>query len=301
VTAAPSKLDPDAISNGLARDTGTWHAPVVRDQLDSTNDELRRMADDLGALNGGWLLALADAQTHGRGRMGHGWFSPPGAAIHLSVGASLRLSAPLWPRASLVVGVAVAEAIAEQTGVDVRLKWPNDLLVRHEGAWRKAGGILCERYDRSGSGSASNGAGAPAPLWIAGIGIDTSIARGDFPALLREHVASLSWIVDAPDRHNLAVATATAVRRSVERWQQRGGQLDTARLRERMVFIGNVVSLDHGDGKAAETVQLLDIADNGGLLVRRGATDVVVQPLQIVAAETQPPWQAPPRLAREPA
>ncbi len=292
-----SALNSERLANALASDVGTWHPPRVHDVLDSTNDELRRAADDHGRLNGGWLLAIADAQENGRGRMGHGWFSPPGSAIHLSIGGELQLAAPLWPRASLVVGAAVAEALTERTGVDVRLKWPNDLLVRYEGQWRKAGGILCERYERSGDGA---GASEQPPLWIAGIGIDVSIEKSAFPEILRDHVASLSWLAAPANRTELALEIALKVRRHIERWQRRGGELDRDELRRRMVFIGDVVHLDHGNGQAAQQVRLMDLASDGGLVVQplTGGTNMSVQPLQIVAAQSQPPWQAPPRLNR---
>jgi BirA family transcriptional regulator, biotin operon repressor / biotin---[acetyl-CoA-carboxylase] ligase len=75
-------------------------------------------------------VVLADHQTAGRGRLEHTWEAPPGTALLVSfVLAPNRLL-------SLAAGVAAAEA----SGPDIRLKWPNDLLM--EG--RKVGGILVE-------------------------------------------------------------------------------------------------------------------------------------------------------------
>ena len=75
-------------------------------------------------------VVVADYQTEGRGRLDHRWEAPPGTA--------LLASFVLAPHSllSLAAGVAAAEAC----GPDVRLKWPNDLLV--DG--RKLGGILVE-------------------------------------------------------------------------------------------------------------------------------------------------------------
>ena len=75
-------------------------------------------------------IVIADHQTAGRGRHERRWEAPPGTA--------LLVSFVLAPRAllSLAAGVAAAEAC----GPEVRLKWPNDLLL--DG--RKLGGILVE-------------------------------------------------------------------------------------------------------------------------------------------------------------
>jgi BirA family biotin operon repressor/biotin-[acetyl-CoA-carboxylase] ligase len=75
-------------------------------------------------------VVVADHQTAGRGRLDHRWEAPPGTALLVSF-----VLAPN-PVLSLAAGVAAAEAC----GQDVRLKWPNDLLL----GGRKVGGILVE-------------------------------------------------------------------------------------------------------------------------------------------------------------
>jgi BirA family transcriptional regulator, biotin operon repressor / biotin---[acetyl-CoA-carboxylase] ligase len=75
-------------------------------------------------------VVIADHQTAGRGRLEHRWEAPPGTTVLVSF--VLRPN----PLLSLAAGVAAAEAC----GQDVRLKWPNDLLL----GGRKVGGILVE-------------------------------------------------------------------------------------------------------------------------------------------------------------
>jgi BirA family biotin operon repressor/biotin-[acetyl-CoA-carboxylase] ligase len=75
-------------------------------------------------------VVVADHQTAGRGRLDHRWEAPSGTALLASF--VLRPN----PLLSLAAGVAAAEAC----GHDVRLKWPNDLLL----GGRKVGGILVE-------------------------------------------------------------------------------------------------------------------------------------------------------------
>jgi BirA family biotin operon repressor/biotin-[acetyl-CoA-carboxylase] ligase len=75
-------------------------------------------------------VVIADHQTAGRGRLEHRWEAPPGTALLVSFALAPN------PLLSLAAGVAAAEAC----GQNVRLKWPNDLLL----AGRKVGGILVE-------------------------------------------------------------------------------------------------------------------------------------------------------------
>ena len=81
-----------------------------------------------------------DLQTHGRGRLGRRWETPPGRALLFSVLLHPRPPMALWPELSLVAGEAVAAALREQTGVAAELGQPNDVLI--EG--RKVAGILAE-------------------------------------------------------------------------------------------------------------------------------------------------------------
>ncbi len=84
--------------------------------------------------------AATDLQTHGRGRLGRTWETPPGRALLFSVLLHPRPPMALWPELSLVAGDAVAAALREQTGVTAELSHPNDVLI--EG--RKVAGILPE-------------------------------------------------------------------------------------------------------------------------------------------------------------
>ncbi len=75
-------------------------------------------------------IVLADHQSAGRGRQNHRWEAPAGTALLVSFVLHPN------PLLSLAAGVATAEACGRQ----VRLKWPNDLVL--DG--KKLGGILVE-------------------------------------------------------------------------------------------------------------------------------------------------------------
>ena len=103
--------------------------------LDSTNRYLLDAAR--GSVPDG-LVAVADVQTAGRGRLDRRWEAPPGSSLLVSV---LLDSAADPGRAVMAAGVALARAVEQVAGVDAGLKWPNDLVVGD----RKLAGILAER------------------------------------------------------------------------------------------------------------------------------------------------------------
>jgi BirA family biotin operon repressor/biotin-[acetyl-CoA-carboxylase] ligase len=144
------------------------HGFVLRelDRVDSTNDEVRRMAE-AGAAPG--LVVLAAQQSRGRGRHGRAWNSPVGnlyASVLVPVDGPLAASAQL----SFVAGLALADAIGRHApyGVLPRLKWPNDVLIGRA----KVAGILLE--------SAGTTNGLP-PCVIVGTGVNIVSAPGDTP------------------------------------------------------------------------------------------------------------------------
>lgn len=145
---------------------GTAFAGQVRHfpSVGSTN-ALASEAAQAGARVGVWI---ADEQTAGRGRGGHGWHSVAGDGLYVSalVAPALPMTMALW--LSLATGLATRTAIREATGMIVDIRWPNDLLLNR----RKCGGILVEtavdgamlRYAVIGIGINVNHAGFPAEL-----------------------------------------------------------------------------------------------------------------------------------------
>jgi BirA family biotin operon repressor/biotin-[acetyl-CoA-carboxylase] ligase len=109
-------------------------------------------------------IVLADEQLAGQGRHGHAWHSEPGTGIYCS------LVLPPTPVLTLALGIATVEAIAQATGIQCDLRWPNDLMLDN----RKAAGILVQLVD----GQA-----------IAGIGINVN--QTEFPADLVQLATSL--------------------------------------------------------------------------------------------------------------
>jgi BirA family biotin operon repressor/biotin-[acetyl-CoA-carboxylase] ligase len=153
-------LSAAALSHALVRPAGFWQDIAVTPLTGSTNADLLAQAA-AGAPEGSVLVA--EAQTAGRGRLGRTWLSPPGAGLMFSVLLRPGEVSPArrgW--VPLLTGVAIASAVRDATGLDARLKWPNDVLVGD----RKLAGILAEQS---------------ADAIVVGAGINVSASRDELP------------------------------------------------------------------------------------------------------------------------
>jgi len=142
----------------------------------STNDIAMTLAEH-GAPEG--ALALALAQTAGRGRHGREWFSPPGAGIYASI---VCRTPAILPTLTLAGGVAVADGITRATGLPVAIKWPNDIVVPDQnapGKRRKLAGILAE------------GAAGTAGVQYVVLGCGINVRHAEYPAAIAARVTSI--------------------------------------------------------------------------------------------------------------
>jgi BirA family biotin operon repressor/biotin-[acetyl-CoA-carboxylase] ligase len=218
------------------------HHPV----LTSTNDRCRWLGAH-GALE--WSLVVAARQTAGRGRRGRSWLSPPGN-LYLSVllrpGFSDRLVALL----PLLGGLAVQEALAS-AGVDARVKWPNDLLVRG----RKLAGLLAEVGSDGPGGS----------YVVLGCGVNVA----EPPGSLGEAVTSvLEQTSQAPDLLELAGRILARLRVWYDSLARDGGSaiLDEW-YRKSVPWWGEEVEVRSAGSTLRGTAVGLD--ERGGLRLRR--------------------------------
>lgn len=107
------------------------------DTLDSTNDYGKELAKHK-CVHG--TLIVADTQTAGKGRRGRIWQSPKGSTVSMSLCLEPKLPTERVAGLTLVMALAVAEAIAEVADVNPQIKWPNDIVVNN----KKICGILTE-------------------------------------------------------------------------------------------------------------------------------------------------------------
>ncbi|GEE02046.1 biotin--[acetyl-CoA-carboxylase] ligase [Gordonia spumicola] len=137
-----------------------WRRIDVVPETGSTNADLISRADADADLDGS--VRISGFQSQGRGRHARVWKTPHG---QLAMSAAVAVTASDTDRIgwlSLLTGLAVRDALREVTGVDVELKWPNDVLAPTVDGepGGKLSGILCEfRPNSDGGGVAVIGTG----------------------------------------------------------------------------------------------------------------------------------------------
>lgn len=143
-------------------------------ELDSTNSEAYRMALE-GAEEG--EVIVADCQLRGKGRLGRPWHSPPGVNLYVSI----ILRPPIPPRnaslMTIMAAVATAKATRGISGLQPRIKWPNDILINN----KKVAGLLNEMKC----------SGEKVEFIILGIGINVNMTLATVPAKIQSTATSL--------------------------------------------------------------------------------------------------------------
>ena len=250
MTAAPlSEWDGEPVAALRAR----WGAPLLEayELCTSTNDRAAALA---AAGAPPYAAVVADAQSEGRGRRGARWECGPGDGLLMSLVLPDGVDAA--PHLPLVIGLAVAEAVEEVTGVDgLAIEWPNDVLARE----RKLAGVLCE---------ASGG------RVVAGVGVNVRTPSGGFRGGLAERAVALDVISDKSFcRSDMGIAISSGIEARVTR---AGSALDDETreaLRARDALLGRSIACEAGgEGRGA------GLAEDGALLLRRpdGSTTRVV-------------------------
>lgn len=117
----------------------TWAGENLEyhDTIDSTNTRCKQLAEE-DAPHG--TLVVADRQSAGKGRRGRTWVSPTGTGIWMSLLLRPEFAPSSASMLTLVAALAVQKGIAEVTGVETGIKWPNDLVANG----KKICGILTE-------------------------------------------------------------------------------------------------------------------------------------------------------------
>ncbi|HZH42776.1 MAG TPA: bifunctional biotin--[acetyl-CoA-carboxylase] ligase/biotin operon repressor BirA [Lysobacter sp.] len=254
-------LDADAIRASLPAPAAAALAALeVAWTLDSTNTELlRRPLPVRGA-----HVLLAERQTGGRGRRGRAWASPLAANLYLSVARLFDGGLARLGGLSLVAGLAVAEALHALGHAEVRLKWPNDLVVERDGALRKLGGLLIE------------GGGEHAGPVRAVIGIGLNVRMPDDVArAIDQPWIDLATLAASPSRNAVAAAVIAHLLPMLETFDVEGLHGFLPRYAALDALRGR--ALDVQTGAHVRVARALGIAEDGGLQVEYddGGRDVL--------------------------
>lgn len=242
LTALPDRLNRAVI----AGDTGA--AVYVFEEVGSTNTAARQYAAEGCPA---CTCVLAEKQTAGKGRRGRQFVSPPGG-LYFSIVLRPDALPEQIMHLTAMTAVAVRRAILETTGLDVGIKWTNDLVYDR----RKLCGILTELSIEAETRTVD--------YVVAGIGINcnqTAFAPeiADVAASIRMETGNLvdrSLLANAMLRQMLALA----------RELQSGRAAWLAEFAAHCVTIGQPVQIIRGDTVREAFAEGID--DEAALLVR---------------------------------
>jgi BirA family biotin operon repressor/biotin-[acetyl-CoA-carboxylase] ligase len=218
----------------------------------STNDVAWQAVEEGREVADG-LAVFAEHQTAGRGRRGNRWLAPP----HTSILCSVVLWMPNGPQQGGVLtratAVAAAEAVEGASGLNVGIRWPNDLVVDD----RKVAGILVE---------ACPGSDGIGPVVI-GIGINCGQQVEAFEPEIRPLAASLATLSREVDRTLLARDLLKAMDHAVAEMADHEGIRRLCRqAARRCQTVGRHVTLSDAEGVFSGEV--VDLAADYELVLR---------------------------------
>ena len=238
----PAAWQPLLTTRSLGRE-----AVICEHTLTSTNTVLKDLARK-GTLLGG--ICLCEQQTAGRGRLDRSWSSPEGQGVWMSVLLRPELPPEKAPLITFCAAIAMTKAIRSLTGLDARIKWPNDVVL----AGRKVCGVLLE------AGLAPDGA-----MFVV-IGTGLNVRRGAYPPELADRAVALEELCDAPSRSALIAAYLNHLEEAID--SVKSGYLSgiTKPYHELSCTLGREVQVL----SPAETFTgvALDVDESGALLVR---------------------------------
>lgn len=248
--SADTEARPPLESVTLQEAAGPQWVVRLHEEVDSTNAVAA--AD---AVPG--RVVIAERQVAGRGRLDRTWEAAPGTSLTFSVVVDPGVPDEHWPLLPLVSALAAAEGVRRATGLDARVKWPNDVLVDGQ----KVAGILLERVQ------------GKHPVAVIGIGLNVSQTQAELPV---DTASSLELSGASVGRTEVFGAVLTALTELLDRFHQAPPAI-LGSYRERCATIGTEVEV-HLPGGETFTGTATEV-DRWGRLVVAGrpvaAGDVV--------------------------
>jgi BirA family transcriptional regulator, biotin operon repressor / biotin---[acetyl-CoA-carboxylase] ligase len=237
-------LLPEAVRSHVRSVDAAW-------TVDSTNSALlARPNPPLGSCE----VMLAEYQTAGRGRRGRAWLAPPGGSICLSLCWVFREVPQDLGALGLVIGVCALRALRESGLEEVRLKWPNDLVV--EG--KKLGGILIDLRAESAG---------PACVVI-GIGLNVALGAKLLEAIGETGVSAVDLVtagLERPSRNALAAGLITQIVRGLLAFEKEGLRSFAEEWRGADALRGRQIDVHTLEGVARGLARGIDL--HGALVV----------------------------------
>ena len=245
---------PDVLSHAevaaLLRTSWLGQKLYCLEETDSTNIQAKRLAEE-GAPEG--TLVIADMQSAGKGSRGRCWESPKGTGIFMSAVFRPKLLPVKASMITLVAAYSIASELRKTYGLDVKIKWPNDIVLN----WKKIVGILTEMSSEMDF----------IHYIVTGIGINVNMEK--FPEELADKATSL--YMESGTRFQRAKLAASFLNRMEKDYEQFAAQGSLAFLKdaynEMLINRGETVRILQYQGEWCGIAR--GINENGELLVEK--------------------------------
>ena len=250
-----TRLDVNTLRSRLGT---SWRRLDVVEETGSTNADLLTRA--AGGEDIAGAVLFAEYQSAGRGRHGRQWSAPPRSQLAFSFGVDTTgVPADTWGWLPLATGVAVVDTLEEVAGIEVGLKWPNDVLVGPADSPGKLAGILAE-------------VASPGPVVVVGVGLNVTMTAAEAPD---PRAVSLAQLDAAQlDRAVLAQELLRLLAVRLAAWRA-GDPVLAADYRARSLTIGSRVRAGlPGDRTVDGVAEAVD--DLGRFVIDTGAERVTV-------------------------
>ena len=246
LVSLPDRLFPSEIQRGL-KTKFTGKKIYYFDTIASTNDMAMQLGIK-GTPEG--TVVLSEAQNKGKGRMGRAWSSPKYKGIYMSLCLNPPLLPGQLPMLTLLCAVSICEAIKEETGLEAKIKWPNDIIMHN----KKLGGILTEL----------NAEMDEVRFVVIGIGLNLN---NDRKSLVSGATSLKEEKGEAVNRISLLQEMLNRIEVNYLSFQQKGPGAMADKWRHYNITLGRRVRVafhrHHLEGEA------VDIDNDGSLLVRK--------------------------------
>jgi BirA family transcriptional regulator, biotin operon repressor / biotin---[acetyl-CoA-carboxylase] ligase len=225
--------------------------------LSSTQGFARRLISMKGMTRLNGYVIISDRQQNGIGRHGNTWISPEGG-IWLSIILSSTLHPSRIASFSFCASVAVSEAIEICTGINSRLKWPNDVMIQG----KKVAGILVE---------ASVEADYIDHI-IVGIGVNANVKTAEIKKKIQDHEQPYP-ITSLQEQLGITCNTVEIIKCILQTFDKHYSRIETdssypilLKWRERAEPI-ICRSVQISDGASLHAGKVVDVDEDGSIII----------------------------------
>lgn len=230
-----------------------WFHLEIFDVMDSTNTYLMEKAS-IGHPHAS--VAATQIQKKGRGRRGRAWQSALGESLTFSILWRFGGGASTLSGLSLAVGVAIIRSLHRLGVVAAQLKWPNDILVLHEGQYKKLAGILIElQGDMEGQSSA-----------VIGIGVNLKLSKKSFQQIDQPAIDIESMSEEDIDPNHLLGQFLKDLADVLAQFNMSKFSSLKEEWMRHHVYQHQIVTLSLGDGRSV-TGLAQGVTDDGALII----------------------------------